>query len=295
MQNSEVESGVDLKELYKDIAIRTPKSSNVDWKIEAESVLDNRDLDTGKKQGADGWYGNDSNYRDMEELSPQELQYIEEINTTQGSLKIMREISLRQQNHDLYSRWGGRPVTERDLTNFETKALPSENKCLSELNAYVNEKITDSDEDRNLLFGNGGVKFSSSKGWRNREKNTRNSIIHPAMRKKKSTYPERDEMIQKSGKMPRKRKRRIQPKLVSEEPEINYEDSELILSGNDDKEISVAKPLADILKPHQKEGVKFMWKNIYEGFEPECSPAVIASVGANLDSVVRGCILAHNM
>jgi len=73
--------------------------------------------------------------------------------------------------------------------------------------------------------------------------------------------------------------------------------SHLLLQQFDDK-ISVAKPLAEILKNHQKEGIKFMWDNI-------CSDIFISSknqggfVTSNINdqtsATVKGCVLAHCM
>jgi SNF2 family DNA or RNA helicase len=48
----------------------------------------------------------------------------------------------------------------------------------------------------------------------------------------------------------------------------------------------VATPLAKVLKPHQVEGVHFMWQNSFSDF---------AKYFKGNAEQIGGCILAHNM
>jgi hypothetical protein len=66
-----------------------------------------------------------------------------------------------------------------------------------------------------------------------------------------------------------------------------FDNSSLVLSSGTQREIAVAEPLAKLLKPHQKEGIRFMFWNVFGDFVDGSQPEVNGAVG--------GCILAHNM
>eukprot|EP00978_Attheya_sp_CCMP212_P042020 scaffold249115_cov57-Attheya_sp.AAC.1 len=83
--------------------------------------------------------------------------------------------------------------------------------------------------------------------------------------------------------------------------DVAFEESDLKLSVKIDVdeetassfEVSIIKPLADVLKSHQEEGIRFMWKNSCADLlrSSECTTH---EEDQNKDGV-GGCILAHNM
>jgi transcriptional regulator ATRX len=70
-----------------------------------------------------------------------------------------------------------------------------------------------------------------------------------------------------------------------------FDDSICVFGTIGDKIISVASSLAKKLKPHQIDGCKFMWDQVF-GDISNCSQ----SCDKKLQNAVKsGCILAHNM
>ena len=72
-----------------------------------------------------------------------------------------------------------------------------------------------------------------------------------------------------------------------------FQNSSLVLSDTEDQlqnKVTVAEPLEKALKPHQKEGIQFMFKQVFADLafrEEQDSVRAKKNVG--------GCILAHNM
>eukprot|EP00562_Extubocellulus_spinifer_P008772 CAMPEP_0178490870 /NCGR_PEP_ID=MMETSP0696-20121128/11113_1 /TAXON_ID=265572 /ORGANISM="Extubocellulus spinifer, Strain CCMP396" /LENGTH=2342 /DNA_ID=CAMNT_0020118713 /DNA_START=453 /DNA_END=7481 /DNA_ORIENTATION=- len=71
---------------------------------------------------------------------------------------------------------------------------------------------------------------------------------------------------------------------------LPYEESDLILArgGNGESLVSIVKPLAEVLKSHQVEGVKFLFDNT-------CSDLFPYGTEAESKHQVKGAVLAHNM
>jgi hypothetical protein len=76
-----------------------------------------------------------------------------------------------------------------------------------------------------------------------------------------------------------------------------FSDSSFVLSNSDDDNdnpqkrfLSIAEPLAKILKPHQKEGIEFMFRNVFADL---CFSDKAKAEEAK--KMTGGCILAHNM
>lgn len=87
-------------------------------------------------------------------------------------------------------------------------------------------------------------------------------------------------LTQIAAKNERDRKERLKVKQEKRNGLV-IESDQLIL--NDEPLISVDKNLVKLLKPHQKEGVQFMWDACYESCD-----SLFTSTGG-------GCILAHCM
>ena len=81
----------------------------------------------------------------------------------------------------------------------------------------------------------------------------------------------------------------ISPSKKTIRRSVQFEMSEIILNPNYSEHVTVVKQLAAHLKPHQIDGVKFMFNNICPRISSRESEISQGNDG------IKGCILAHNM
>ena len=139
-----------------------------------------------------------------------------------------------------------------------------------------------------------------------RKKNSSSRAISNAIQKPSAIAASNAVQVQKSKKpsklhQQQKEKKRIKPLPIEKNkpkefkplspakansPAIKFENSEIILDPDENNYVTVSKQLAVVLKSHQIEGIKFMFKNI-------CGS--ISTIKPDASESIRGCILAHNM
>jgi len=265
------------------------------WKKYADAELDKRDEEIGIRKGfykgANGWVGDTVNYRDLEDLDRHELNEVEEINTTENTVAVLKEIEKKD------SRFEG--ITAQLLDN----ALPKDDEVLVGLKIDITERQSPDVHDKELEKEKSEKDYSRSirkgkscvsgrivmreVGRIANKKRQKPKAIAPANSLSNSNSSSKEEKEPKA----KKKKRRVVPQLIvdltceeeeediheenekdicEEENQIEYKSSELVMTtlrsqkfSKDKKQtISVAKPLAKILKVHQKKGVQFMWDNV---------------------------------
>ena len=110
----------------------------------------------------------------------------------------------------------------------------------------------------------------------------------------KRINPDRLVQLENSVKVPLVRKRSSSPVLATVErlPFTSYDPSKIALNptAHLNKQVFVAKAYANVLKPHQVEGIRFMFDNISMVESTDGNPSLSDSSNS-----IRGCILAHNM
>ena len=304
---------------HKDTTVEDEPS----WKRQADLTLSKNDADLGyvpgEFKGASGYKGKEENYLDFDELLDSQ-QNIEEINTLQDSLNIHEAIISRNSNSSRLHQWGSKSYTERDLSCFK-KALDAENDELDNYHVDLrkrtmekNDIIRDSTLIRNEYGATGRRSISSA---------PKRMILHEFKACVKKSSPIKRNGPARSYKADRsiEPQKKVAPRRVSLENmnQLNvsktssksaepfsklaksnadqkarvrkfvgslvFPDSDVILGKIGDKSVSIAKPIADVLKPHQLAGVRFMYRNICSDFHTHNSEA----------KSINGCILAHCM
>ena len=283
---------------------------DLDWKKEADKELDRRDeeenMQKGYAKGADGYKGHDSLYRDFEDLDPSERK-VDELCTIEEAIEKLESIAQKKGDYSV-------------IRNFRDKALRNDDWDLKELRvkAVHHSDLGDKIKDRKSTVT--GTKMSST-----------NTLIvskrrYPLNQKKTNLtkHPLKQEFNSKRSSSARvvvnrepSKKRKIVPLFLSTKKEGQektkegqektkegqektnvygsdtkyFDDSICVFGTIGDKIISVASSLAKKLKPHQIDGCKFMWDQVF-GDISNCSQ----SCDKKLQNAVKsGFILAHNM
>ena len=291
---------------------RSSNDNGPEWKAKADASLDARDEELGFKRGeakgASGWDGNGCDYKDIDELTKDELEGIEEINTTQGAIAILTEIAERKKNKSL-------------VANFKEKALPADDKDLASLKVVLDDKQWINDEDDVSLDDQ-----IEAKNYSNRKKSRKASLQKVVTRnfellkaksqklKKKRKDRSRGTKNHSRGATQnemKKKKRRISTQLLrttketSEHVDIGgpreetskeipnyFQSSDFVLDSDNNRKntkITVAKPIANVLKDHQKKGIHFLWNTV-------CTDLKFTADKTALESKeIQGGVLAHNM
>ena len=291
---------------------RSLNGNEPEWKLKADASLDIRDEELGFKRGevkgASGWDGNGCDYKDIDELTKDELEDIEEINTTEGAIAILTEIAERKKNKSL-------------VVSFKEKALPSDDKDLASLKVLLDDKQWINDEDDISLDDQIEAKnYSNRKRSRNvsfqkvvtRESEllkTKAKMIRRKDRSRSSNIPPRS--VNQSEAKNKSKKRRVSTQLLnitretsetldircpreetSKEMPDYFKSSDFILDSDNKKrnmKITIAKPIATVLKDHQKQGITFLWNTV-------CADMKLSANEKALESKkIQGGVLAHNM
>ncbi len=254
-----------------------------------------------------------------EDLDNSNLNEIEDINTLEGQVSQMEFNS-----NQVLTSWRGRTgTTSEDIEMLQKKSVKCEERDLGgliDLKKLEKNCIREDDdivEDHKVEVIIRSKKKGGNTGSRVVKQNT--SLL---VRKKQTAKSKRRGRL--SGDMteylprapvpqprpqqgaPPKAKKRAQLLPVSSSGTLSgrtspvmkgvlmgsevakFEDSDVILevAGCERKQVSVCRPLATLLKDHQKDGLEFCWKNICRD---------ILNPNEELHEGVRGAILAHNM
>jgi len=303
------DKGVNLSKFYEERSTLNHKKSVPNNSKElADAELDERDKKDGILKGFDrlgyGWAGEKSNYRDLEDLTTSELNEVEEINTTDDTVAKLKEISKRK-GFDFV------------VAKFLSKALPSDDTDLSNLNVNITERQSTETTDKELeqqqrakdyfqrKTGNYGTsgrivlrdvellakkkRMSSSAYIQN---STKSIEIDKSIISSKNKTGQRKRITPQLIVDPSNDLQRFRTQIPIEGNDIPFENSDLVMATLPFSNgiITIAEPLTKVLKAHQKDGVKFMWERV-------CSdiPLVVGGSQVNSPKQVQGCILAHNM
>jgi hypothetical protein len=270
---------------------------------EINAKLKKRDEDLGNEQyyfGAGGWNVIDD--RDVDELERDELNEIEEINTTEGTIRCLTNIAKKKNQF-------------RDILRaFREKALPKDDKILADLNVVPsNHRFTENDDEEieNQIEMNDilhEVPSSNQSGNCRvvvREYKQIQTKVKEKIRKRK--------LSQSNGQSNETQSNLKKPRIVTQPTSLqdnhtllsdcnnNYScfDNDICTLGvlpsdqnylsRDFKKrtICIASPLARVLKEHQRNGIQFMWDKISTG--------IIPGSHSKDDAKIKGCVLAHSM
>lgn len=292
-----------------------PKSSEESVRKQADMQLDENDekegFQKGFSRGASGWRGDEENYVDIEDLSSSELDNIEDINPTKDAVKQL-ELIVQKKTFGKNADLSRSLIDKNTIRNFK-RIVPRDERELKDLKAKIRirqrnetldirmEESIEKRENTRLVQRDGTVvRIVRRHGERLRQKKTN-------QRKKPN---KRITLNSQETNQTKKPKKRITPTSINidnrqvnhcygngDEKGVFFKDSSCVLAqpspdNPGSSEISVASPLAKLLKPHQINGVKFMWKNSFDDIFPQSNPH--NSVNPP-DITKRGCILAHNM
>jgi len=295
------DSGVDLRSFYSerekvdlDSFVEAGNTEH-DWKVDADEALARRDREFGKSCGASG-FKNDSNiYKDIENLDDSELNEIEDICTKMEARDHIQKLADAGTNFN---------CDQQTVHNF-IAALNSENEVFNELQTKAKRRSDAHDKELDDQLARGECTIRKKK-----HAPTMRIVSRSVKRLQTQTQQRKVESKRKisSIEKPEQRRnswakrRRIAPQQVVKASEVefesfggeslDFEDSGFILSTKStdtigcDEYVSVCTSLAKVLKPHQKDGIKFMWEQSF-------SDILIPSSSSH--SINRGCILAHNM
>jgi SNF2 family DNA or RNA helicase len=294
-------AGINLMAFYKDREQNngTMLEETVDVrKIAADEELDKRDMNLGLAKGADrgasGWSGRETNYREVDELTSSELNEIEDINTTEKALKQLEQIVQRKLNG--MSGQGGSVFDAKTISNFK-KNISRDDRELKELKVRVKRKSEQGDKRRETLQLKSDCRIISTKNA---------AAMRVVSRSSKRLVEKRVGNKHKKATIDFIKRRtnpsnRILDQQVDQEcgsGDTVFVNSTCVLasptpthpsahSQNDD--VAVAAPLAKLLKPHQIDGVKFMWETAFGDLRSSLSPGSIMN-----GMTVRGCILGKS-
>ena len=290
---------VDSASFYK--FYNSQKDSDTDhgdeiWKKAADAELDKRDeelgFQKGAQRGASGWNGDEDTYIELDELPESELSRIEDINTTQESIKQLERI-VHQRLHGPKSESSISMIDKHTIRNFK-KMVPRDDKELKELKAKIQirkesrdkakQRRIDRKESTAIKSRSGSVMKVVCRSVNNLNRQRQGKSIGNSQKRKSQS----------------KKYSGADDNQVDEEygtKDALYEDSECVLTAQTGDNpssmgIAVAVPLAKLLKPHQIDGIKFMWKNSFGDLQSQISAT--SPIG-NVKAAARGCILAHNM
>lgn len=267
-----------------------------DWKKEADKELDRRDeeenMQKGYAKGADGYKGHDYLYRDFEDLDPSERN-VDELCTTEEAIEKLESVAQRKGDYSV-------------IRNFRDKALRNDDWDLKELRVKAVHHSDLGDKMKERKSTHTGTKISSTntlivskKRYPLNQKKT-NSTKYPL---KKKQHSKRSSPARVVGNRETSKKRKIVPLFLSTSKKGHkktnmygsdtkyFDDSICIFGKLGDKTVSVASSLAKKMKPHQIDGCKFMWDQVFGDILNGSQ-----SCDKELQNAVKsGCILAHNM
>ena len=275
------------------------KSTNDEdnWKKAADKELDKRDIELGfqkgAQRGASGWNGSEDNYLELDELPQIELNRIEDINSTEEALKQLERI-VQNKLHGPKSASSDSLIDQHTIRNFK-KIIPRDDRELEELKAKVQRRneCNDKKMERNL-------DRKENTALKTRNGSVMKVISRHTKRLNRKSEQEKPKKSRQRNMNRRNRTLPISDYQVDQEygnAGSTFEDSDCVLTPQSPDapsaiNIAVAAPLATLLKPHQIDGIKFMWNNTFGDVQSQ-----IGEIPPSKDTntTARGCILAHNM
>ncbi len=297
---------IDLQKFYEQRDSRLGEKYVISDELDAivRDVLKRQDEERGfQNMDANGFDHGAVCEMDLEDLTFEELEEIDEINSVQEVIDRMKKTAQKKNKIDFSQ-------------TFLNKALPNENVFLK--SRRVDVRLRNFTESRDQTIDHDDEEYSKQGGNRmivTRETKRLNEIMN--RKRKRSISPsvatpsKRHSTLKAS--YPSKNKTLIAPQTISPTPVKkqgkvyqngdNYSCfdndicvlAQLPMAGESNEkeefrnQIAVAKPLAIVLKDHQKNGVKFMWDNV-------CSDMIETISSAKKDDdTVKGCVLAHSM
>lgn len=173
--------------------------------------------------------------------------------------------------------------SKKSRLNGSQKTIRTQTGLESRFNSKGGEKKSGGQSERSHTQETGKTQAGSLQ----QDKRTKNISMHPP--EKKATTPRRAVIPIPVHEKEHIQFKPISPPIKKIRRSIQFQNSDIVLNSNDCDPITVVKQLAIQLKPHQIEGVKFMFENICPSLSSRSSDAPIGN------DDVRGCILAHNM
>ena len=294
--------GIDLSLFYKNRErngddVESFKSTD-DWKLKADIELDKRDAELGFQKGAvkgaSGWKGGEDYYKELDELSPSELNEIEDINSTEEAIEQLERIVQRKKHGPNASSSGS--FLDSNVIRKLKKIIPLDDRELKELKATVIMRSETGDKiQQKRLYGKTNVAI----------KRKNSSALRVVLRNKAHINEKKQASYRRSASNQTQNMNENARFGLTHQVDKEYGDkstcfvnSNCILvpspfPADKEKDIAVAAPIAKLLKPHQIEGIKFMWNNTFCDLLSERSQNEDA---AEIDRhYAGGCILAHNM
>lgn len=307
---------------FREYTQKDPEGTgNDDWLQAAERALMNRDKEygytKGRDIGADGFLGtNPSNYsKDVEDLTKSELAQIEEINTTEDTVKHLEDMmnqrnrgpstgfqstttvdastirnfqkSIKYEDYELKDRRVTiKKRSEKKDSTIDRVGVRGEREVIQIQGRKKNSSVTVVRRNANLLTrkkSSAGTSISRKKASNSSKKypshtSNRNNTVYRPDHEIHETYGDENAMFENSN-------------VVL----FQADTDSLLLDSDAPTNVSVASSLAEILKPHQVDGVKFMWNTTFDDLS---TFSATQTDQANEDSKIeatKGCILAHNM
>lgn len=259
-----------------------------EWKTKADSELDKRDKELGNEKGApigaSGWKGSEENYRDIDELTSSELRDIEDINTAEEAIEQLEHIVQRRlcgpDEKSVSSL-----IDKSTICNFK-KCIAKDDRALKLLNARLKFRSEKEDKKKDIC----GQEYLSLDRNGNRMRlvcrNARRLMMKRTMQLQGSLPTTCKTITTSSAAI-----NRCIEHVFGDDCNL-YDNSDCILASTRGKKqmIAVVSSLAKRLKPHQIEGIKFMWNNAFD----DLTSLLLKGFKANTDACkvkVRGCIL----
>ena len=216
---------------------------------------------------------------------------MEEINTTENTVAVLKEIEKKDSRFEgITAQLLDNALPKDDEVLVGLKIDITERQSPDVHDKELEKEKSEKDYSRSIRKGKSCVSgriVMREVGRIANKKRQKPKAIAPANSLSNSNSSSKEEKEPKA----KKKKRRVVPQLIvdltceeeeediheenekdicEEENQIEYKSSELVMTtlrsqkfSKDKKQtISVAKPLAKILKVHQKKGVQFMWDNV---------------------------------
>lgn len=290
---------MDLEAFYKVRTKHLPLLEIHDgvWKETADSELDRRDKELGHEKGAplgaSGWKGSEDNYRDIDELTSSELKDIEDINTAEGAIEQLERIVQRRLcGPDAKS---SSSLIDKSTIGHFKKCITKDDKELKLLNARL--KVRSEKEDKEEDFSGQEYLSLDHRGNAMRLvcRNARRLMTKRRMKSQGSVQISCASIKASSTAL-----NRCIEHVFGDDCNL-YDNSDCILASGrfldshrgKKQVIAVVSSLAKRLKPHQIQGIKFMWKSAFN----DLTSFLVKESGAhnNASGVeVRGCILGKS-
>jgi SNF2 family DNA or RNA helicase len=269
-------------------------------------------------------------YLDVEDMSPSDCEQIEDINTLEDTIE--RLAVLADANSKSINQWTNGGISHCEIEGFH-KAIERDNLELEKKQIHVptlerkgTREAQDADKETKLLLRAAARRKRTGHSVVTDAFQMINQKEREHAKAKKNAKKRRhsSSLVQDKGTesltTDANKKRRIMPQLLSSQTDsataqplkltfdtlnaptdVAFEESDLKLSVKIDVdeetassfEVSIIKPVADVLKSHQEEGIRFMWKNSCADLS-RSSECTTNEEDRNKDGF-GGCILAHNM